>query len=117
MNFDTADFDGRSFLPTLTGRDQPLLRDEWYFVRREGGTYGGKTIEAMRIGDWKLVWNDPFGPAELFDLSQDPAETNNLIADKRSMATDLRAAMMRHSQIGGSVPWQRATDATPSAAK
>ena len=37
-----------------------------FFVRREGGpAYGGKTIEALLRGDWKLIQDSPFGRAEL----------------------------------------------------
>ena len=43
------EIDGRSFLPTLFGKEQPELRTHWFFRRREGGNrYGGKTIEAVR---------------------------------------------------------------------
>jgi len=98
--------DSRSFLPTLLGKQQPVLREEWYWTRREGGIFGGKTIEALRKGDWKLVWNDPFGRPELFNLADDPQEKRNLIAERPRIANELRAAMMKHIQRGGEVPWQ-----------
>jgi arylsulfatase A-like enzyme len=48
--------DGVSFLPALQGEKEPAGDREVYFVRREGGAvYGGKTIEALRRGRWKLV--------------------------------------------------------------
>ena len=107
LDVDSEQLDARSFLPTLRGEEQPPLRDEWYFVRREGGQYAGKTIEALRRGDWKLVWNNPFGPAELFNLADDPQEQHNVIGSQRRIAGELRAAMMRHIQRGGEVPWQQ----------
>jgi arylsulfatase A-like enzyme len=99
--------DSRSFLPTLLGRKQLPLREEWYWTRREGGGFGGKTIEALRKGDWKLVWNDPFGKAELYNLADDPQEQHNLIAERPKIANDLRTALMKHIQRGGEVPWQK----------
>ena len=82
------DLDGRSFLPALQGRDQPPLRSEWLFTRREGGIrYGGKTIEAIRVGEWKLLQNSPFEPLELCNLSADLREQNNLAAKTEASST------------------------------
>lgn len=52
---------------------RPPLRNETFFSRREGGLqYGGKMIEAVISGDWKLLQDSPFAPWELFHLKQDP---------------------------------------------
>src|SRR6185437_820527 len=56
--------DGVSFLPTLLGREQPEADRDTYFVYREGGPLLGRQTQAVRKGDWKLVLDDPFGPAE-----------------------------------------------------
>ncbi len=101
--------DGRSFLPYLKGEsgvrwpERPL-----YFVRREGGLrYGGKTIEALRWGPWKLVQNSPFGPPELFHLQRDPQEKQNLLRQAPQQYRRLARELWRHIQHGGQVPWQR----------
>ena len=58
--------DGRSILPQLLGRAPTDNSREVYFVRRDGGDmYCGKTIEALRRGDGKLVHDSPFAPPEL----------------------------------------------------
>lgn len=102
--------DGISILPTLLGAAGPDAGRELYFVRREGGTaYGGKTIEALIRGDWKLLQDSPFGPRELYNLRDDPRETTNRIAKERRIAAELSAAMSRHIQRGGQVPWQPAS--------
>lgn len=100
--------DGRSFLPTLLGEEQPPLREFWFWRRREGGiAYGGKTIEAVRRGDWKLLQNSPFGPQELYNLAEDPLEQKNLAAENRRIFNELAAALRAEIQRYGTVPWQR----------
>ncbi|MEZ6052229.1 MAG: sulfatase-like hydrolase/transferase [Planctomycetaceae bacterium] len=100
--------DGQSFLPTLMGQEQPPLRDLWFWRRREGGNaYGGKTIEAVRRGDWKLLQNSPFGPLELYNLADDPLEEHNLAQTQPKEFNELAAALRAEIQRYGTVPWQK----------
>lgn len=100
--------DGRSFLPTLLGQPQNPLRELWFFRRREGGLqYGGKTIEAVRRGDWKLLQNSPFQPLELYNLKDDPLEANNLVKSHPRIVQELDAELRKEIQRYGSVPWQK----------
>jgi arylsulfatase A-like enzyme len=99
--------DAVSFLPTLMGREQGALRKEMYFVRREGGPpYMGKTIEAVICGDWKLVFDSPFASGELFHLGKDPQEKADLAKAEVGVFREMGAALRRHIQRGGVVPWQ-----------
>ena len=102
-----AGLDAASFLPVLLGQPDPAAARDLYFVRREGGpAYGGKTIEALRRGNWKIVQDSPFAPLELFNLSTDPQETTNLSTRNRKIFNDLSAALRLQIQRGGAVPWQ-----------
>lgn len=100
--------ESRSFLPELMGNPIDNRQRPYFFSRREGGMkYGGKTIEAVRLGDWKLLQNDPFGPRELYHLAQDPQERTDLFASEPDKARELNALLMQHLQEGGKVPWQK----------
>lgn len=101
--------EGVSFLPLLKGAtldddpERPL-----YFTRREGGkAYGGLTIQAVQLNDWKLLQNSPFGKQELYNLKEDPYETKNLIEDFPDKHKELNDLLMWHFQKGGQVPWQK----------
>ncbi|WP_309715048.1 sulfatase-like hydrolase/transferase [Armatimonas sp.] len=103
-----AGIDGTSFLPTLRGEPEPPESRAHYFVRREGGVaYGGKTIEALRRGEWKLLQDSPFAPQELYNLKADPLESTNLATKNPEVFRELAAALRRQIQQGATVPWQR----------
>ena len=107
VSYEGDQFDGKSFLPTLTGDNQNWYNRPVFFSRREGGTrYGGKTIEAIRMGDWKLLQNDPFGARELYNIRMDPSETTDVIEKYPEKFKELNALLMKHLQEGGKVPWQ-----------
>ncbi len=100
--------EGRSFLPTLLGKEPAPETRTLYFMRREGGTtYGGNCIYALRIGDWKLVQNSPYAPLELFNLKSDPREQSDVISQQPKVYHQLNDSLMWYIQKGGQVPWQK----------
>lgn len=100
------EIDGRSILPTLLGKTQPA-RDEFLFwVRREGGGFGGRAFYAARYGHWKLLQNNPFEPLQLYNLSDDPKEEHPLDRN-HPMYRKLFSALRHHIIEAGAVPWQQ----------
>ena len=70
--------------------------------------YAGElSMDVARFeGDFKLLQNRPGSPLQLFDLSEDPYESNDCIANRdehHTMTTILRTEI----QKAGVVPWQK----------
>lgn len=111
----SKELDAVSLVPVLQGGTITTSRD-LYFVRREGGaTYGGKSYEAIIRGEWKLLQNDPYSALELYNIQNDPGETQDLAASNKKVVNELAAALRQHIQRGGRVPWQ-APPRTPALA-
>jgi arylsulfatase A-like enzyme len=107
----SSGIDGVGILPALLGESDKLAERDLYFVRREGGAaYGGKTIEALRRGDWKLLQDSPFAPLELYNLRSDALETTDLARKEPKIFNELSAALRKRIQLGGEVPWQAGDD-------
>jgi len=102
----THQIDGRSILPTLLGKSQPEEDRFLFWVRREGGGYGGRAYYAARYGDYKLVQNSPYEPMELFNLKDDQQEQKPLDR-KHKMYRTLFNALRNHIIEAGAVPWQK----------
>jgi arylsulfatase A-like enzyme len=100
------EIDGRSILPTLLGKSQPAEDRFLFWVRREGGHYGGRAYYAVRYGDHKLVQNSPFEPMQLFNLKDDPKEQKPLSSRSR-MYHKLFGALRNHIIEAGAVPWEK----------
>lgn len=100
------DLDAVSLVPLFSGGSLPADR-ELYFTRREGGRgHDGKSYECLIKGRWKLMQNDPYRPLELYDIEADPQEATDLAASRGPVVRELAAALQRHVQRGGVVPWQ-----------
>lgn len=66
--------DGISFVPTLLGKDQP----EHTYLFWKSSDKGKGTQLAVRYGKWKGIKHDYNTPLELYDLSSDAGENNNV---------------------------------------
>lgn len=82
---------GRSFWPLLCeSGDRPLWRQQQF------GEYGN--VRMVRTNRFKLVRREPAGLHELFDLTNDPRERQNLFADPacQPIVTELTQAITAH---------------------
>ena len=98
--------DGLSLYPTILGKKQISDQRVVYFMRREGGLYGGLCYYATRDGKYKLVQNTPFEPLQLFDLETDPKEQSPLESSSKQFQ-DLKFKQSQHIRQSGKIPWQK----------
>lgn len=96
--------DGISMLQDRIGEESILTDRVLFFMRREGGTYGGQCYYAVRYGDYKLLQNSPFEPYQLFNITGDPFEREPLKND--SVFYHLKNKISQHILRSGVIPWR-----------
>ncbi|NQT88370.1 arylsulfatase [bacterium] len=84
---DGLQVDGLSLVSMLEGGPAPK-REYFYWELHEG-----RSIQAVRFGDWKGVKNNPSGPIDLYDLKNDVGETTNLATEKPDLVAKAEALM------------------------
>ncbi|MHC4526324.1 MAG: sulfatase family protein [Planctomycetota bacterium] len=98
---DDRPIDGISLLPLVSGkmtkRPKPIA---FWFVKPSKRQMHGSPILAIIDNDFKLLTNLSQDGLEdmLFDLVRDPAETNNIIAERFEVAVDLKAKLRRWTE-------------------
>lgn len=97
--------DGISLLPLFLGEKQCTDDRMIFWVRREHAELGGKTQNAVRYKNYKLLQNRSFDALEYFDLEKDSCEIHSMKKD--DMYTKLYRGMIDHYRMSGSVPWQK----------
>ncbi len=98
--------DGVDLLPgIISGKDNTDGRII-FFMRREGGVYGGLCYYAALKGGYKLVQNTPYEQLQLFNLVSDPLEEHPLDKSDKHFG-ELKSALTQHIRKAGAVPWQR----------
>ena len=89
-----AKTDGISFANEIVGK--PMQQKHEYLVWDFAG-YGGQL--AIRKGDWKAVRrnlkNNPDAPTQLFNLANDPSESNNIAKEYPDLVKELEAIILK----------------------
>tara|TARA_B100001057_G_C22325618_1_gene747451 strand:- start:218 stop:628 length:411 start_codon:yes stop_codon:yes gene_type:complete len=78
--------DGVSVAPTILGESQNLEERVLYWEFFERGFQ-----QAVRLGDWKAVRLVPGEPLELYDLSKDESEANDVAANHPKIIAQVEA--------------------------
>lgn len=97
--------DGISLWPPMMGLPEDSANRAVFWMRREGGEYGGLCYYAARKGPFKLVQNTPWEPLQFFNLDADPLEKEPLRGNTPEFR-ELRNLLMQHIRRSGSVAWQ-----------
>ena len=83
--------DGISFLPALLGKKQKEHDYLYWEFHEQGGKIG------IRMGNWKAVKlnidRTPQGDIELYDLSNDISETNNIASSNTEVVAKMEEIM------------------------
>jgi arylsulfatase A-like enzyme len=110
--------DGLSLTPILDGGDA-LGRDSLYFhfpaylqayredsiVPENGDGWRATPFGSIRMGRYKLIEFFEFGQIELYDLQQDPLESNNIALDQPDVTATLYERMLAwREETGAPVP-------------
>ena len=92
---DITPLEGESFFRLFQGKE--FNKDKPLCWEHEGN-------RAVRVGDWKLVSEYP-GPWELYNISDDRSETNNLINKEKEIASSLEKKYKDWSLRCGILDW------------
>ena len=96
--------DGISLVPVLRDPRSVLHRDAlyWHYPLEKSHFLGGRSVGAIRKGNWKLLEFFDTGELELYNLGEDPGEQRNLAGRRADKEKELVNAL--HT-------WQKAVGA------
>ncbi len=83
-----SEAEGHSLIPSLQGKpleERPVFAESLYRVPRE--------LKAIRQGDYKLIHDAYGGSFELYDLSLDPTEQQNLVEQQPRVVQVMKEAL------------------------
>lgn len=95
--------DGRSLVPIFSGEKLKSRPVFWHYPHyaNQGGRPGG----AVRLGDYKLIKHYEDGRLELYNLTNDPSESRNIVGEKPAVAAELAKQLVRWcEEIGAKMP-------------
>jgi arylsulfatase A-like enzyme len=81
--------DGNNLAPLLRGETPPATERSLFWHYPHYGNQGGAPGSAVRRGDWKLIEWFEDGRRELYNLREDPGETQDLSATRPDLTEEL----------------------------
>lgn len=97
--------DGHSLVSFLKGGPAPK-RDYFYWELHEQKG----AVRAARWGDWKAVLSNPRQPIEIYNITDDPGESNNLAAAKPELVEHAQAIFAASHQPHSDWPLDRRSE-------
>jgi arylsulfatase A-like enzyme len=100
-------YKGRAVLPVQGVSLLPLLRGEAQEVHPADEIFGVELLgqRSVRVGDWKMVWDQTLPEAQrrwqLFDLATDRSEQRDLAAARPEKLAELQRAWERYDEENG----------------
>jgi arylsulfatase A-like enzyme len=97
----SAHVDGASLVPALKGQqisDRPLI---WHYPHY--GNQGGEPSSIVRYGDYKLIHYYEDGRNELYDLSTDLGETNDISKENSGKVNELYTMLTEYLESVGAI--------------
>ena len=106
----THSIDAVNLMPGLSGNSKGEEDNRMvYFMRREGGIYGGLCYYAARKGAYKLLQNTPYEKYQMFNIVSDPYEELPLDENMQQFR-ELKYGLSQHIRRSGGVTWQKTGD-------
>ena len=104
--------DGGSLLPALEGKPVERARPLYWRCSIAPGEF--KT--AMRIGDWKIVADEPLTKFQLFNIAQDEREQKDMAGEQADKLSEMKDALKKlNTEIEAEGPdwWRKAAQPAP----
>jgi uncharacterized sulfatase len=89
--------DGEDLSATMLGKSRQTRSKPLFWVRppdRPGDQRGVWPDLALREGDWKLLLMEDGSGAQLYNLANDPGETNNLAAQESKVVEKMKSELL-----------------------
>ena len=96
--------DGMSLSPLLRGDDELDRRALFWHYPHYNRHPHSAPVSVMRLGSWKLIESLETGAVELYDLSVDLGEENDLSVEEAARAAEMRVALRAWQKEVGAEP-------------
>ncbi len=95
--------DGLSLVPLLHGKTIPERPLIWHYPHY--GNQGGQPSSIIREGEWKLIHYYEDGHNELYNLTSDPEEQNDVASQHQNLVNDLNVKLFAFlNEVGARYP-------------